>query len=191
MMLTLPLLLGAAAGVNAILGGEVIGVKVAEGEYVCADDCTYNGAFLGQSGFYCPLEEAIHRVKSDGTDDTWFPYQCAGAKLPKGFTERPRREGEEPSKCYSVEGEFECLADRSLGGPENPKIIEWSELAEQLKKAKSQDEQSSPEKASPEKPVNCAAEGSNAFHKCRQEPNSSFDKCNQQGIAAIEKCRQQ
>ncbi|KAM3554065.1 hypothetical protein ARSEF4850_006623 [Beauveria asiatica] len=186
MMLTLPLLLGAAAGVHAILGGEVLGVKVAEGEYVCADDCAYNTAFLGQSGFYCPLEEAVHRVKSDGTDDTEFPYQCAGDKIPKGYTERPRREGEEPRKCVLAEGESECLSNRSIGGPEHPKIIEWSELAEQLKKAQSQDEQSSPEK-----PVDCAAEGSNAFQKCQQEPNPSFNKCNQQGIAAIDKCRQQ
>ncbi|KAM3429268.1 hypothetical protein MY4824_008355 [Beauveria thailandica] len=148
-MLTLSLLLGVAAGVNAIFGGNVVGVKVAEGEYVCADDCTYNGAFLDQSGVYCPLEEAVHRVEPDGTDDTWFPYLCAGAKLPKGYTERPRREGEEPQKCDLVKGELKCISMKGIGGPKNPKIIEWSELAEQLKKAKSQDEQSSPEKVSP------------------------------------------
>ncbi|OAA37611.1 hypothetical protein BBO_07641 [Beauveria brongniartii RCEF 3172] len=156
-MLTLSLLLGAAAGVNAILGGEVIGVKVAEGEYICADDCAYNGVFFGQTGFYCRLEEAVGRVTPDGTDDTWFPYQCAGAELANGYTERPRREGEEPRQCDPANGESDCLSNKSLGGPKNPKTIEWSEIAEQLKKAKSQDEQGSPEKTCPEKPINGTA----------------------------------
>ncbi|KAJ6779725.1 hypothetical protein PWT90_02068 [Aphanocladium album] len=185
-MLTLSLLLGAVAGVNAILGGEVIGVKIAEGKFICADDCTFNGAFFGQRGFYCPMGEVIHRVKQDGTDDTWFRYQCAGDKLPSGFTERARRAGEEPEQCFSVDGEFECAANKGAGGPKNPKTIEWSEVAEQLKTANSQNEQSSPEK-----PKDCATEGSKVFQKCQQEPNPSFDKCNQQGREAIEKCRQQ
>ncbi|KAM3497433.1 hypothetical protein MY10362_009218 [Beauveria mimosiformis] len=190
-MLTLSLLLGAAAGVNAILGGQVIGVKDAdaEGKYICADDCAYKGAFLGQSGFYCPLGQVFRTVKPDGTDNSWVPYQCAGDKLPAGYTERPRREGEEPEQCSSTE--IECTSNRGSGELKNPKIIEWSEIAEQLEKAKSQDEQSSPEKTSPKKPVNCAAEASIAFRKCQQEPNPSFDKCNKKGIEAAEKCRKQ
>ncbi|PQK12965.1 hypothetical protein BB8028_0003g15800 [Beauveria bassiana] len=190
-MLTLSLLLGAAAGVNALAGGGVTGVNVTNGVHVCIDGCHYNGVFFSGAGYYCPIEEAVHVVLEDGTDDASPPYQCAEEELPVGFTERQLHDGEKPLECQTPTSVNRCVVyENQRGRKQN--IIQWSEVVEELKKAKAQAAQSSPEKpsAAPEKPVDCGAEGSKAFQKCQQEKDASFDKCNQRGIEAIEACRQ-
>ncbi|EJP65023.1 uncharacterized protein BBA_06198 [Beauveria bassiana ARSEF 2860] len=189
-MLTLSLLLGAAAGVNALAGGGVTGVTLSDGLQLCPDNCHHKGVFLSATGYYCAIEEIIHRVRDDGTDDRWYPYACPGATLPDGYTERPLRDGEKPSECWTTTSELGCLATTNRRG--HPKVIKWSEVVEELKKAKAQNAQSSPEKpsAAPEKPVNCADEGSKAFRKCQEEKVESFSECNQRGIEAIEACNQ-
>ncbi|KAM3524043.1 hypothetical protein NHJ13051_004756 [Beauveria bassiana] len=151
-MLTLSLLLGAAAGVNAILGGSVMNVKISENLYICANGCAYEGAYFDMDGFYCPLEEVVRVEAPEGIDDLLppdTPYQCAGVELSNGLTERPRRDGEEPFKCTLARKNNQCLSTKSSGGSENKETTEWLEVVEELKKAKAQNAQSSPEKPSP------------------------------------------
>ncbi|KAM0665137.1 hypothetical protein ACQRIU_005398 [Beauveria bassiana] len=190
-MLTLSLLLGAAAGVNALAGGGVTGVNVTEGVHVCADGCSYNGVFFSENGYYCPMEELVHLVDADGTDAFYFPYHCAGEDLSDGQTERRLRDGEKPLECDTEISEKRCIA-YPYRLKRKSKVIEWSEVVEELKKAKAQNAQSSPEKPSPalEKPVNCADEGLKAFRKCQEEKVESFSECNQRGTEAIEACNQ-
>ncbi|KGQ03713.1 hypothetical protein BBAD15_g11046 [Beauveria bassiana D1-5] len=189
-MLTLSLLLGAAAGVNAFAGGGVTQVNLTDGVHLCIDSCHYKGVLFSEAGHYCPIEEAVHIVLEDGTDSFSPPYQCAGEELPDGFTERQLHDGEKPLECVTS-SRGGCLVPGNLRGRKE-KIIEWSEVVEELKKAKAQDAQSSPEKPSPapKEPVDCAGEGSKAFQKCQRKKNPTFSKCSKEGLKAVEACRQ-
>ncbi|PMB70138.1 hypothetical protein BM221_004787 [Beauveria bassiana] len=189
-MLTLSLLLGAAAGVNAFAGRELIEVNVTDGVHFCVDSCHYKGVLFSEKGHYCPIEEAVRVVDKDGSDSFYAPYQCAGEELPDGFTERQLHDGEKPLECATTTTEG-CEVPAYLRGLKK-KTIEWSEVVEELKKAKAQDAQSSPEKPSPalKEPVNCALEGSKAFQKCQKENKPTFSKCNEEGLKAVKACRQ-
>lgn len=57
-------LLSAVAGVNAILGGEVRGIRINDKEFICANNYAYRNIYLTQLGRFCPKEEVI--VVEDG-----------------------------------------------------------------------------------------------------------------------------
>ncbi|KAK8150291.1 hypothetical protein G3M48_003103 [Beauveria asiatica] len=179
-MLTLSLLLSAAAGVNAILGGDVSSVMVTETSFFCADDCVFGGAFFGQGGYFCPEREIIARLDDKGNDDPNFPFDCIGMEKEYGFTFRQRSSGEEPRKCPVSEASAlnkpdECLAYKGDGS--GSQTVQWSDIEKELKAA-----------APPKSQQECAKDGREIFAKCRAE-SGAFVECNKKATAAIKSCR--
>ncbi|KJK84925.1 hypothetical protein H633G_11254 [Metarhizium anisopliae BRIP 53284] len=60
-MLALSLLLSAAAGVNAILGGDIKAVRISDVEKTsfCPNDCVFGDGFFQQVGKYCLKNETV------------------------------------------------------------------------------------------------------------------------------------
>lgn len=193
-MFALTLLLSAAAGVNAILGGEVSAVQISEDSFICADDCVHEGVYFAQRGYWCPEKEIIVRVDAKGNDDHWFPFDCTGAKLPNGYRERQRSNGDKPApKCdvmKSIDTEPNLCASNKSGGGKAGKTVQWSEVEKELKLVTSEGGQATPEKNKPARQKSqqqCAEIGRQKFSECRQN-SGEFDECDKQGREAIENC---
>ncbi|OAA47189.1 hypothetical protein BBO_02644 [Beauveria brongniartii RCEF 3172] len=179
-MLTLSLLLSAAAGVNAILGGEVNSVMVTETSFFCADACTFGGVYFGQAGYFCPEKEVIARLDAKGNLDRNFPFDCIGMEKKYGFKSRQRSSGEEPRKCPVGEVTANskpdaCEAFRAPGA--GSEIVQWADIEKQIKAA-----------APPKSQQECAKDGREIFAKCQAE-SGGFTECNKKAVAAIKSCR--
>ncbi|KAM3459751.1 hypothetical protein MY5147_007028 [Beauveria neobassiana] len=180
-MLALSLLLSAAAGVNAILGGDVAGVMVTESSYFCAEHCAFGGAFFGQPGYFCPEKEVIARLDDEGNLDRQFPFDCIGMKDQYHFKYRQRSGREEPAKCKIEKATAPGRADQCLEfkatGPD-AKTVPWSDIEKQLKAG------AAPGKSQQE----CARDGIKIFQKCRAEAGE-FAECDEKATAAIKSCQ--
>ncbi|PQK09585.1 hypothetical protein BB8028_0001g16540 [Beauveria bassiana] len=192
-MLALSLLLTAAAGVNAMVGREVKAVKLSEKSYICADDCTHEGVFFAQKGYFCPENETIIKVQVKGNTEFHF-YDCDGTKLETGFSQRQRASGEEPPKCGVSEFEDSdeetfCSSFRSGGGGAG-KTVQWSDVEKELKSASSEGGNGTPEEnepAAPKSQEECAQVGRQMFMECLQK-SGEFKECDEQGRGAIQNC---
>lgn len=149
-MLALSLLLCAAAGVNAIIGGEVSKVEFPDGSYFCADNCVYRDVFFVQRGYYCPSKEAVTLVDKDNNfSPLGIQFDCAGAPPIPGYGPRQRANGEELDGCERQpknDEEYPCISNKSTGSFKNGKTLQWSEVEKSLKSTISEDEQGTPEK---------------------------------------------
>ncbi|KAM3432562.1 hypothetical protein NHJ13734_006806 [Beauveria thailandica] len=178
-MLTLSLLLSVAAGVNAILGGEVASVMINETSFICAEDCAFGGAYFGQEGYFCPESEVIARLDENGNDNPYLPFDCIGMEKIHGFKFRQRSSGEEPRKCKvaKVTGSLtpdDCIAYKTPDA--GTKTVQWSDIEKELRAA-----------APPKSQEECAKDGQEIFAKCRAN-SGEFDECNEKGAAAIKSC---
>ncbi|KAK8144055.1 hypothetical protein G3M48_006371 [Beauveria asiatica] len=136
-MLALSLLLCAAAGVNAVLDGKVETVRISDKEFICATDCTFRGAFLGQSGRICTEPKAIVRLDKDGkVDDEWYgtAFECPGEVQFDGHTTRERSGGETPLDCLVEKMNdpdfFRCTSSK---GGDRRKVVDWADIEKELK----------------------------------------------------------
>ncbi|KAM3510459.1 hypothetical protein MY11210_005912 [Beauveria gryllotalpidicola] len=181
-MLTLSLLLSAAAGVNAYLGGEVKSVSINETSFICADDCTFGGVYFAQPGHFCPDNEVIVTKDKEGTSNPnpFLNFDCIGMGKSNGLIERPRSSGEEPPECLLLEvtddnQPGDCVSYRVPGA--GTKTVQWSDVEKEIKSA-----------AAP-KSNECAKEGRKVFDECRENKSRSFDECHKKGADAIESCQ--
>ncbi|KAM3560074.1 hypothetical protein MY1884_003112 [Beauveria asiatica] len=137
-MLALSLLLSAAAGANAILGGNVEAVTISDKEFICATGCAFRGAFLGQSGRICTEPKAIVRLDKDGkVDDEWYgtAFECPGEVQFDGHTTRERSGGEKPLDCFVQPIDnpdfFGCNSPKEGDGL--GKVVDWADIEKELK----------------------------------------------------------
>ncbi|KAM3435395.1 hypothetical protein MY4824_004861 [Beauveria thailandica] len=179
-MLTLSLLLSAAAaGVNAIGGGEISSVMLNETSFLCPNNCVFGGAFFTEDGYFCPEREVVATLDENGKDNPHRPFDCIELEKKHRFTFRPRSSGEEPPKCwiYEVKGlmtpEY-CPASKS--SEDGTKTVQWSDIEKELSAA-----------APPKSQRECAEDGQKIFAKCRED-SGEFDECNEKGAASIKKC---
>ncbi|KID98547.1 hypothetical protein MAJ_05475, partial [Metarhizium majus ARSEF 297] len=139
-MLALTMLLSAAAGVNAIIGGEIKAVELETGEFFCAENCVNGGFYYSQAGYACPVGELVRKVDANGNGHKYFPFDCADAKLGKGWagwTVRPLRDEDKVKECgvFKSSGTEEdiCISYKTIGG--GNKIVKLSEVEEMAKSA--------------------------------------------------------
>ncbi|KAM3510735.1 hypothetical protein MY11210_005608 [Beauveria gryllotalpidicola] len=199
-MLTLSLLLSAAAGVNAIAGGNVEAIRLPGKSYICADNCAFQGVFFSQSGFFCPNDDTVVRVDDKGNlDDSWSgtAFQCAGEKVRTGLTTRQPSDGEKPFVCMAQEittrDYFDCAASKMGGGDGPKKAVEWSDVEKELKLAT--ENKPAPEEAKPQtekQPTQaqineCGKPAQEARAKC-QKTGGTFEECYAKGRKAMEDC---
>lgn len=147
-MLALSLLISAAAGVNAILGGEVSQVVFPDGSYICADNCMYRDVYFSQRGYYCPSKEVV-TLETPIFNIDGLEFDCADAPKLPDYTPRQRVNGEEPYKCKQKPNHGQdsgCKANRLLGEFKKGKTLQWSEVERSLKSAISEDGQNTPAK---------------------------------------------
>ncbi|KAM3454103.1 hypothetical protein NHJ6243_008965 [Beauveria neobassiana] len=192
-MFALPLLLSAAAGVNAILGGEVRAVKISDTSYICAESCVHDGVFFAQRGYFCPEKEAVLVVSLKFPD---FPIpDCTGATHREGFSERQPSSGEELPKCgihKSVDNEPDlCFFYRDSGSGKVKKTIQWSDVEKELESSATSEGggQGTPEENQPaaqKLPQQCVEIGRQVFSECRQKLRDH--ECYEQSRKAFEKC---
>ncbi|KAF5137735.1 hypothetical protein E5D57_001514 [Metarhizium anisopliae] len=192
-------LLSAAAGVNAILGGEVRGVHISNKEYICAEDCVYRNVYFLQSGGFCPEKEIVAIQEKGPTLDKAVYLECNGTSLltaPRTpYREVPRFTGPQLFECgvgqIKTPGELLCHSYRSLSGKEG-KMVSWKEIEKELPSAKSEGEQGTPEKnkPAPQKPKQpltpkeqeCADKTVHKFNSCkdntcRENIKQEFREC--------------
>ncbi|PMB66333.1 hypothetical protein BM221_007320 [Beauveria bassiana] len=171
-MLALSLLLSAAAGVNAILGGDVAGVM--------------NTALLGVPSLasrdtFAPRKKSLPEWTTRASLDPQFPFDCIGLKDKYHFKYRERSGGEEPAKCKIEKATAPGQADQCLEfkstGPD-AKTVPWSDIEKQLKAG------AAPGKEQQE----CARDGIEVFQKCRAEA-CEFAECDEKATAAIKSCQ--
>ncbi|KAM3441977.1 hypothetical protein MY4824_001391 [Beauveria thailandica] len=185
-MLALSLLLCAAAGVNAILDGEVETVRISDTEYICADDCAFRGAFLGQSGRICTEPKAIVRLDKYGkVDDEWYgtAFECPGEQLPVGITTRERSGGEKPLDCHvhpiTNPDFFGCISPRE--GEGLGKVVDWADIEKELKlktaekKKLTQAERNKCGKAAQEVHAECTRTG--GCKECEEKSRVFMESC--------------
>jgi hypothetical protein len=136
-MLALTMLLSAAAGVNAILGGQIKAVELETGELFCAENCVNSGFYYSEAGYACPEGELVRKVDANGNGHKYFPFDCADAKLGPGWTGRPLRDEDKVRECdvFKPSGTDAdiCVSSKTTGG--GNKIVKWSEVEEMAKSA--------------------------------------------------------
>ncbi|KAM3459348.1 hypothetical protein NHJ6243_006948 [Beauveria neobassiana] len=100
------LLLGAAAGVNAMLGTQIETVILPDNRYFCAEDCVHQGVFFGRTLAACPENETVVFLNKDGQPDidrdTESSLVCRGrpALSKPGYGQRERKADDEvPRQC--------------------------------------------------------------------------------------------
>ncbi|KID73456.1 uncharacterized protein G6M90_00g062220 [Metarhizium brunneum] len=190
-MLALTILLSAAAGVNAILGGEVQAVQISNTTHICADNCVYDGIYLAQKGYFCPVKEVV-RQEEGGKLREWYSYDCRGAKPAPGVVHAPLKGKEAPRNCTLFPGDLtkvspSCIADKEVGGGGGTKILQLSELTEMLKSATANTADNK-KPASPKSKKECAQIARNKFTECREKIDD-FNECNNQGAKTFQNCQ--
>lgn len=191
-MLTLSLLLGAAVGVNAIIGGEIDAIKISETQFICSEDCVHQAVYFSSGGYACPSKEILVRVDGKGNDlpepFSGSIFDCEGKKAPAGGSLRPLASGDELFDCdlYKITDpdRIACNSFKSPGS--GSKTVEWSDIAKELESAGApQQNTPAPQKSQQD----CAREGGEAFRTCRAKPSANdFAQCDKEGREAIEKC---
>ncbi|KAF5130983.1 hypothetical protein E5D57_007332 [Metarhizium anisopliae] len=189
-MLALTILLSAAAGVNAIIGGEVQAVQISNETHICADNCVYDGIYFAQQGYFCPVKEVV-RQEEGGKLREWYPYDCRGAKPAPRVVHAPLKDGEKPDNCTLNKGDATniiqsaCIADRKVGS--GTKILQLSELAEMLKSTTANTADNK-KPASPKSKEECAQIARQKFTECREKIDD-FDECKKQGAKTFQNCQ--
>ncbi|KGQ03561.1 hypothetical protein BBAD15_g11212 [Beauveria bassiana D1-5] len=192
-MLTLPLLLSTAAGVNAVLGGRVSAIKTSDKSFFCTENCVFDGIYFDQRGYYCPEKEVISKMDAKGDIDRYLPFDCTGAKLPLGFSERQRFNGEEPPKydiLDSKNSKPNVCASYNIRGGKAGETVQWLDVAKEPKLTTSADGQATAQENQPAAlrlQQQCADNGRLIFFACRRK-SGEVDKCYQQFREAFENC---
>ncbi|KID66189.1 uncharacterized protein G6M90_00g068060 [Metarhizium brunneum] len=149
-MLALSFLL-CAAGVKAMLGIKVDGVEITDKEYVCADDCTFEGVWFGENGNVCAAKELVVVLHDGKVNPKNIEYACAEAANPEWST-RPPMNGEEPESCFLDKIDplspvkYNCEAkriskDKKVDVNADPVLEQWSEVRKMLGLPPSQEAQ--------------------------------------------------
>ncbi|KAH0594456.1 hypothetical protein MHUMG1_07806 [Metarhizium humberi] len=190
-MLALTILLSAAAGVNAIIGGEVHAVQISNTEHICADDCVYDGIYLAQKGYFCPVKEVVRQEEGGKLREGW-PYDCRGAKPATGVVHAPLKDKEAPKNCKLHDGDLTkvapaCISDKDLGSGGGNKILQLSEVAEMLKSA-SANTADNKKPAPPKSKEECAQIARQKYLECHDK-NDDFGECQNQGAEVFQNCR--
>ncbi|PHH61965.1 hypothetical protein CDD81_7714 [Ophiocordyceps australis] len=161
-MRTTSLLLGAAASVSAIIGGEVYDVMLSDTTFFCADNCLFGGGFFQQNGPWCLASEVVALVDKDPAKDQLRFLACNGTANPQVWRERALKPSDrQPEECWisEVDPEFpqlRCSSNRSGGsGGKNTKPVAWSELQKMLETATAgaKEKEAAPKKAAPQPPL--------------------------------------
>lgn len=184
-MLALTILLSAAAGVNAILDGHVRAVQISNTTHICADDCVYDGIYLAQKGYFCPVKEVV-RQEEGGKLREWYSYDCRGAKPAPGVVHAPLKDKETPRNCKLHKGDLTkvapaCISNKDTGSGGGNKILQLSELAEMLKSTTAN---TTPPKSKEE----CAQIARQMYLECRDKTDD-FDDCQNQGAETYQNCQ--
>ncbi|KAM3471015.1 hypothetical protein MY5147_006079 [Beauveria neobassiana] len=198
------LLLGAAAGVNAMLGAEIEAVVLPDNQFICADDCVHQGVFFGTRAA-CLENETVVALDKDGQPsidlNTGSSLVCRGhpvLSLP-GRGQRERKADETPEQCdlqpITDPERIGCFSNRGLGGGSAGETLQWADVAKLVEEAAgagAAGQQGSQPQAQPQaeppagqkSPEKCTKEGQTAFANCDQ----GFAECDRLGRAAIESC---
>ncbi|TQW00229.1 hypothetical protein IF1G_00160 [Cordyceps javanica] len=138
-MYSLPLLLGAAAGVNAIFGANIEAVLLDGNQYLCADSCAHQGFFFGPKAS-CRADETVLSVDEDDQPVadaiTGGPFYCRGdPTLSSPYVHhRERKAGETPEQCdlwrYEDPDRLGCFVYKMPGeeGPDG-ETLQWADVA--------------------------------------------------------------
>lgn len=129
-MLALSLLLSAAAGVDAMLGSNIIAVTTSNTTHFCPEDCTFGGGFFQRVGNVCLDSQIVILSSPDFAEE---PYACNGTS-PKGWQEQPDDGLAPECDVYpsTPNDPDPCYSDR-FG--EGGRIVQWSELEKLIKSA--------------------------------------------------------
>ncbi|EJP61630.1 uncharacterized protein BBA_09402 [Beauveria bassiana ARSEF 2860] len=194
-MIALSLLLGAAAGVSAMIGREISAVELTPNSFFCAEDCVHEGVYFSSLGNYCLEKDIIVNVNANGEDQideaTGNALDCRGAKLVSGATGVRQFSNAEKDlyKCdvenATEPSDFACYSFKSAGFAGI--TVKWADIAKELKsttrQGTPQENKPTPEKSEEE----CAKIGKQVFDKCRE--TREFAECEKEGADWILKCR--
>ncbi|KAM3440497.1 hypothetical protein NHJ13734_003264 [Beauveria thailandica] len=190
-MHSLSLLLGAAAGVNAMLGSEIDAVVLPGNQFLCADNCVHQRVFFGTSGA-CLENEIVLLQDEDGyfSQPGFEPdFTCRGAPVLSypGHSQRERTADQVPKQCdlspLTDPNDIACLANREVGT--KLKIVKWADVEKLLEEAAAGGASVTPQQPAGQKSrEQCAREGQQAFAKC----DKGFAECDRLGRAAVESC---
>ncbi|EFZ04453.1 hypothetical protein X797_006687 [Metarhizium robertsii] len=190
-MLALTILLSAAAGVNAIIGGEVKAVQISETQFICADNCVFGGIYLAQKGHYCPAEE-VARFEKDGEVFIPDPYDCRGSNQATGYVYAPLKDEDKDKieNCRLHTGDatddYACTANRIVDGG-GTKILQLSEVVEMLKSTTANTADNN-KPAPPKSKEECAQIARQKYLECHDK-TGDFDECQNQGAEVFQNCR--
>ncbi|OAA51342.1 hypothetical protein BBO_01289 [Beauveria brongniartii RCEF 3172] len=195
-MLSLSLLLSAAAGVNALVGGTPVlennadlgghqePIQISDTQFICPGDCAFQGVFFGRPGHFCPEAEAVVRLDEDGKlDDERYGtvFQCPEERLADGITTRKPYNREKPSGCYVGKirnpNPISCSSNRE--GKSAEKTVKWSDIAKELKskteKRRTQGGRNKCGKAAQEVYSQCTKTGES--QECEEESKAFMESC--------------
>ncbi|KAF1730494.1 hypothetical protein CRV24_009957 [Beauveria bassiana] len=138
------LLLGAVAGVNAMLGAEIEAVILPDNQFICADDCVHQGVFFGRTLAACPENETVVFLDKDGQPDTdpntGSSLLCRGhpALSRPGYGQRERKADEVPQQCklqpFTDPEEIGCMANKQSSEAPGQKL-QWADVAKLVDQA--------------------------------------------------------
>lgn len=144
-MLALSLLL-CAAGVKAMLGIKVDSVHISDTQYICSNNCAFDGAFFQDDGGVCAMKELVVVIDKEGEEDPeeldFYCAEGASSNPHARLSTRPPKNGEEPYSCdlYKIDPSPPerngCEAQRLNGdnsqntteGNAGPVLEQWSEV---------------------------------------------------------------
>ncbi|KGQ07747.1 hypothetical protein BBAD15_g6926 [Beauveria bassiana D1-5] len=138
------LLLGAAAGVNAMLGAEIEAVVLPDNQFICAEDCVHQGVFFGTRAA-CLENETVVALDKDGQPsidlNTGSSLVCRGhpvLSLP-GRGQRERKADETPEQCdlqpITDPERIGCFSNRDIGGGPAGETLQWADVAKLVEEA--------------------------------------------------------
>ncbi|EJP60732.1 uncharacterized protein BBA_10319 [Beauveria bassiana ARSEF 2860] len=125
--------------------------------------------------------------------DRYFPFDCTRAKLPLGFSERQRFNGEEPPKYDMLDSKNSkpnVCASYNIRGGKAGETVQWLDAAEEPKLTTSADGQVTAQENQPAAlrlQQQCADIGRLIFFECRRK-SGEVDECYQQFREAFENC---
>ncbi|PQK13016.1 hypothetical protein BB8028_0003g16300 [Beauveria bassiana] len=190
-MHSLSLLLGAAAGVNAMLGGKIDAVVLPGNQFICANDCVHKRVFFGTRATCLENETVLLLDENGQLSVPGFPLEFLCREDPllsvPGQRQRERRAGEAPEQCdlypLTDPNEIYCESNRNPNG--KLKIVQWADVEKLLEEAAAGEGSSTPQQPPGQKSrEQCAREGQQAFAKC----DKGFAECDRLGRAAIKSC---
>ncbi|KAM3507588.1 hypothetical protein MY10362_001662 [Beauveria mimosiformis] len=196
-MLSLSLLLSAAAGVNAILGGTPVlendanidpsqPIRISDTISICPFDCAFQGVYFGKPGYLCPEAEAVVRVKEDGKldDDYWgTALQCPEEKVPDGMTTRKHSDhhSERPFGCHrdKITNPNSISCSSQTEGKSAEEIMQWSDVEKQIQakteKRRIQGGRNKCGKAAQEVHAECTKTGES--QECEEKSKAFMESC--------------